>query len=213
MREGGAAVRGLEQAEGVERQRQLIEVLDEALDASVDQVAGPAVVAGVDQAGDILQRPGVACPREGGTHGLARALEFKDADQQLEEDELLAGDDDVGATAAVGAEAEEVPGLVDRLGAAGQDQGPVLAQRPGVGDQAIRGGAVDLHAGNKQQVGRPAVDPGQARAEAGVPLLEHDACPLEAGRVQGRGDRPGRPGMSRLSMKRKGPSRVRKSNA
>ena len=137
------------------------------------------------------------------------AAGLHDAVEQLQGDEFLAGDDHVGAVSSARARAEEVPRLVDGLGAAGQDERPVLAQLVGVGDHLIGAGAVDLHAGDEQHLRDVAVQAGLAGPEIAVPLPQHDARPREAGGVDAPAMARGPAVSSRMSANRNGPSRVR----
>ena len=70
----------------------------------------------------------------------------------------------------------------------------MLAQLVGVVDQPVRRGTMDLHAQDEQQFRRLAADPGLARPDVGVPLLEDNPAVLESGSRQGRGNGDRGPG-------------------
>ena len=112
--------------------------------------------------------------------------------EQLQDDEFLAGDHHVGAVAALGPDAEKVPRLVDRLGPAGQDEGPGLAQTIGVGDHFIGAGTVDLHAATPAAIrGTAPSSLASLTTEVGVPLPQDDARLFKPGLVHGGGNGPG----------------------
>ena len=91
---------------------------------------------------------------------LAAGPIFHQAIEQFEEDVFLPRADHVGAVFLLRIEAEEIPGLVDRLGAARQDERAILAEFIGVGDHLIGAGAMDLHAGDQQQLRHGPIDAG-----------------------------------------------------
>src|SRR5437868_3272665 len=112
---------------------------------------------------------------------LAGSPRLHEAVEQLQEDKLLAGAGSVGVVStALVREVEEVPRFVDGLGAAGQDQRPRVAELAGVGDHLIGTSAVNLHAGDEQQLRRLAIEPRLARADVAVPLALDDAQLREA---------------------------------
>ncbi len=195
-RQAAALVRRLHQPHPHQRVRHLVQILHHALDAGVHQVRQRiALVAGTeDQAGDVVQQAGLTQAVEGLAWMLARLAQLVHAVEQFEDDEFLAGADDVGREVAIGAEAEEVPRFVDGLGAAGHDQRPIVAQLVGVDDHFISAGTVNLHAADKQHLRQLALDARGARLKICVPLRQHDARVRVASFVQGRrhGPRPGR---------------------
>ena len=200
-------MRRLEQPHGVQRQRQLVEVLNQPLHAGVDQVLGRAIgrVGPVDQSGDVFQQPALAGPLKGRAHRIAGPLHLDNSVQEFQEHVLLARDDHIGAFAAVGRKPEEVPRLVNGLGAAGQDQRPVIAQLPRVADQPAGRRAVDLHGGDHEDLRRLAVETCRAGPDIGVPLLQHQANVLEARGIQRGAHRPRGAGNERLVDKHERP--------
>src|SRR5260221_455885 len=126
----------------------------------------------------------------------------------LDDDELLAGAHDIGADFALLVEAEEVPRFIDRLGAAGEDERAIVAELVGIGDQLIRFGRVNLHAGDEQHLRQPAFEAGLARAKLRVPLRLDDARVAEAGADQGAGDGPrAGPKQAHVGEKKRAPPR------
>ena len=131
-------MRTLKRFQGFQRQRQLVEVAHQTLDARDNKLFGrTAGAVAKGQAGYVVQAPGAPSPLEGLSPGVPTALEFEQPIEQLEQYELLARDHDIGTLAAIGTEAEEIPRLVNGLGAAGQDQRPMRSQRPGILDQPV----------------------------------------------------------------------------
>ena len=186
----GPVMRPLEQTQGRHWQGKLVEVLNQTLNARVDQLidrAG-ALGAAVDQAGDVFQATGGARRVKAWRMVSPSALKLEQPVEQGEEDELLTRDHHVSASVGVDPDTEEVPGFVDGLGPSRQDQGAVLAQRPGVVDQPVGRGAMDLHARNQKQLGRLAAEPGLAGPDVGRPLLEHDPDVGEPRRRNRRGN-------------------------
>ena len=99
-----AAVWRLEQPHGLQRQRQLVKVLNQPLYASVDQILGRALgrVRSVDQSGDVFQQPTVAGSLKGGTHRINGPFHLGDSVQEIQKHVLLACDDHIGPFAAIG---------------------------------------------------------------------------------------------------------------
>ena len=79
-------------------------------------------------------------------------------------------------------------GLINGLGSAGDDEGPIGAHAVRVADRFISLSGVHLHAGDEQQLDGPSVDPGAAGAERGVPQLKDGAGACEAGLVESASD-------------------------
>src|SRR5205807_8863625 len=105
---------------------------------------------------------------------IARAR-FHDAVEQLQHDELLTGDGDVGAAFLLGTKAEEIPGLINSLGAAGQDEGPLFAELVSIDNHLIGTGAVNLHAGDEKHLRNLPVKACLAGFEIAIPLPQDNA--------------------------------------
>ena len=165
---------GLVQAIGVDGVRQFIEILHEALRAGVDQRAAillarlrfVPVMRAIHQTENVVQESGAAQAMEGLARMLVLSAGFHDAIEQLQQHEFFAGAGHIGVVGLpLMLEVEEVPRLVNRLGAAGNDQRPLVAEFVAVGDQFISASAVNLHRRNEQDLRRHTIKAHFAGAE------------------------------------------------
>src|SRR6185295_15388401 len=77
-----------------------------------------------------------------------------------------------------------VRGLIERLGAACEDEWPIRSHAVSVSNNVVCGLGVDLHGRDHKNVERAAVEFGQTWREVLGPLLKDYADVLEAGGVQ-----------------------------
>src|SRR6266849_9059323 len=178
-------MRWLQQPQTRDRMGKLVQVLNQLLDARIDEPAdrGFFVTFAEYQTWTIIQEARSAEPMEYFTRMLAWPAGFHDAIEQLQGDKLFSRDDHVRVVSAIGSAAEEIPGLVDGLGAARQNQRALMSEPVGIGNEFISAGAMDLHARNKQHLRQLAIELGFARPEIAVPLAQDDPSFREAGRV------------------------------
>src|SRR5262249_4590820 len=126
-----------------------------------------------DETLNVVKQAGVAQALESLARMLSLYLVGHDAIEQLEQDELLAGADHIGAVLlAVHSEAEKVPRLVDGLGATGENERPFLAQLVRVGNELVGVGAVNLHARYEEHLWNLALETGLAGTDVSVPLAQ-----------------------------------------
>ena len=111
--------------------------------------------------------------------------------EETEQDEFLAGHDDVGAAWPRGIRTEEFVRLVHGMRPPGDDQRAVFGIDPmGVADHVHATLGMQAHARDHEHVGDPAVEPHLRRPEIAVPLLQDDPGLVEPGVHHGRADRP-----------------------
>ncbi len=151
-RERAALMRRLDQAQAGDGMRQLVEILNQLLNPRVNQPAhGTFFVAFAEhQSWNIIQETGTAKAMEDFARMLALTSKFHDPVEELEGDKFFAGADDIGVTETVRPSAEEIPGLVNGLGPAGQDQRALIPQTISIGNHLIGAGTMNLHAGDEE---------------------------------------------------------------
>src|SRR5438132_4826289 len=137
-------MRRLQQSQARDRMGKLIEVLNQLLDARVNESANRAFLVPFAeyQAWNIVQESGPTQAMKHLTRMLALAAEFHDAIEQLQGDKFLPGHHNVGIILTVGSATEEIPRLVNGFGAARQNQGARAAAPVCVRNQFISAGAV-----------------------------------------------------------------------
>ena len=168
---------------------QLVEIPEKALNTRVDQFLGNSVLVatGIDETGDIVERPAVTRANERRAHRFTATARRQQHFDEAQQDEFLARDDDVGAARARGVGAEKVIGLVDGVRTAGDDQRAMRGVDPvGVTDQVHALLGMQAHARDHEHVGDPAVELHVRRPEIAVPLLQDDPGLVESPVHQGR---------------------------
>ena len=131
--------------------------------------------------------------------------------EQVEEDEDFTRHGDIRtARANWRGNTPEVIRLVKRFWATTDNQGPILAERPGIGDGFVRLGRVHLHGRYQQHLDRFAVHACSAGADVRVPELKDGPGAGEAGPGQcaGHGSRPGGEDFSIVKNERQHPGRA-----
>src|SRR5262249_5103028 len=139
----------------------------------------------------IVKQAGSPQAMESPARVLAVAAKLHEAIKELEQDEFLTGDDDIRGVPTAGAAFEEVPGFIDGLGTAGEDERTVVAEAVRVVDDVVGAGGMDLHARDEEHLGQVGAEAGKAWANIRIPLALDNAGADEACADKGGGDRPG----------------------
>src|SRR5207253_3136130 len=141
-----ASVLRLHQAKADNRVRQFVEILHETLHARVDKPPAPVALVAFakHEARNIVQQSREAEPMKGLAQVFAAATVLEKAIEQLQSHEFLACYGNVCTEPCFGTAGKEVPRLVNRLGPAGKNQRPLLAEFVCIGNQIVSAGAMDL---------------------------------------------------------------------